>query len=271
MTLTRRNYGRGHSYAIDGQKAPGVTSILRMRANEAFVTSAAQKTAYYAVDHWDELSRMPLSVRLTRMAGARWEQLTAAGLRGTKLHAYAWRLHLDQEIPGDELSDEQAALVDSYLTFLDRTALHVVAAELVVGNRDPLYCGTADLVADLPALTYGEDDIPASRWLLDLKTAVSGVWPDAAMQTCAYSRAEMYVKADGSTGQLAELGIERCGAVHVRADGWDLYPLEVGEDVWQTFSRYAWLYQHAGDEAVKQWVGAAIDPPAAALVSPARF
>jgi hypothetical protein len=243
-----------------------------MRANEAFVTSAAQKTAYYAVDHWDELSHMPISVRLTRMANARWEQMTAAALRGTKLHAYAWRLHLDQEIPGDELTDEQAALVDSYLSFLDRTGLAVVAAEMVVGSRDPLFCGTADLVGDLPALAHGETIIPAARWLLDLKTAASGVWPDAALQTCAYSRATVYLKPDGTEAPLSELGIERCGAVHVRADGWDLYPLDAGEDTWQTFLRYAWLFEHASDEAAKQWVGAAVDPPAAALISPAaRF
>ncbi len=263
-TLTRRNYGRGHTYAVDGKKAPGVTTILRMRANEAFVTSAAQKTAYYAVDHWGELSEKPISVRLERMAAARWQSLEAAALRGTKLHAYAERLHRDEEIPADELDDEQSALVDSYVTFLDRTGLHVVAAEMVVGNRAPLYCGTADLVADLPALRYGDTEIPPSRWLLDLKTALKGVFPDSALQTTAYRMAKFYLRPDGTTGLTEELGIERCGAVHVRQDGWALYPLESGPMVWDTFRHYAWLFHNADDQTAKTWLGSAIDPPSIA-------
>jgi hypothetical protein len=191
------------------------------------------------------------------------------GLRGTKLHTYAERLHHDQEIPGDELTDEQAALVDSYLGFLDRTQLVVVAAELVVGSRDPLFCGTADLVADLPELWCGDEHIAATRWLLDLKTALKGVFPDSAMQTCAYSRAEVYLDANGNERPMSDLGIQRCGAVHVRPDGWDLYPLETGGEVWETFQRYAWLYHHASDETAKGWVGMAVDPPPAPLLSTA--
>ncbi len=268
MTLTRRNYGRGHAYTVDGEKAPGVTAIIGMRHNEAFVVHASKATASYAVDNWAELGQLPPSVRMDKLIGARWRGMSTAGLRGTKLHAYARRLHMDQEIRGTELDDEQAALVDSYISFLDRTDLSVVAAEMVIGNRNPLYCGTADLVADLPELDTGELVIPAARWLLDLKTALKGVFPDSALQTCAYSRAESYLRPNGSEADLVDLGIERCGAVHVRPDGWTLYPLDTGEETWETFTRLAWLYHHR--DPYEHWVGQAIDATAVRLPA-ARF
>ena len=264
MTLTRRNCGRGHTYALDGEKAPGVTRILEMRAHPAFVNAAVKVTANYAVDNWETLAALPVSARLEQFWGANQATWGRAAMRGTRLHGYAERLHHDHEIPGDELSDEQAALVDSYVAFLDRTDLRVVATELVLGCRAPMrYCGTADLVADLPAFTCGMAVLPAARWLLEIKAGASGIWPDAALQTCAYSRAEVCLRA-GEVVPVTDLGIERCGAVHVRTDGWDLYPLETGPEVWETFLRLAWLYEHA--EAFDTWVGAAVDPPAMPLV-----
>jgi hypothetical protein len=261
MTLTRRNYGRFHGYTIDGTKAPGVTAILKMRNNPAFEKFAIKVTANHAVNHWDELAELPGAARLDRLMGAKQAYLTAAAKRGTRLHSFAYRLNRDQEVAGEELDDDsdQAALVDSYLKFLDRTQADVVAAEMVIGNRNPLYCGTADLVCDLPALvTVSGDDLPAARWLLDLKTAGSGIFPESALQTCAYSRAEVYLK-DGAEAPLSELGIQRCGAIHVRADGWDLYPLDTGDVTWETFKHLAWLYEH--QEEYGTWVGAAVDPP----------
>lgn len=269
MTLTRRNCGRGHTYALDGDKAPGVTRILEMRAHPAFVNAAVKVTANYAVDHWASLSDLLVSERLTAIKGAKQATWGAAAMRGTKLHGYAERLHADEEIPGDELTDEQAALVDSYVAFLDRTGLVVVAAELVVGRRSaPRYCGTADLVCDLPELRAGSEVFPAARWLLDMKSGASGIWPDAALQACAYERAEVYLLG-GAEVPLAGLGIERCGAVHVRTDGWDLYPLDTGEVTWETFVRLAWLYEHR--EAADEWVGAAVDPPRVPLLAGERF
>ena len=56
--------GRGHSYELDGEKVPGVTTILSKGVPKpALVDWAARMAADYAINHWDELATQPLSDR----------------------------------------------------------------------------------------------------------------------------------------------------------------------------------------------------------------
>jgi hypothetical protein len=60
---------------------------------------------------------------------------------------------------------------------------------------------------------------------------------------------------------MAELGITRIGAIHVRSDGWDLRPLVAGEEVWSTFRHLAWLYRQLERcDDMRDWVGPALSP-----------
>jgi hypothetical protein len=78
MTIERRNHGRGHSYLVDGQKLPGVTTILNTLPKNALVEWAGKTTANYAVDYWAELAELTPSKRLrgftpnTHFLRARW-------------------------------------------------------------------------------------------------------------------------------------------------------------------------------------------------------
>jgi hypothetical protein len=263
--VRRRKYGSGHGYTIDGRKVPGVTSILRMMPKDGLINWAAGSAADYATDHWAELAELPLSVRRKRIFNAHNEDRDTAARRGTQVHRLAMDL-----IDGVEVTvpDELSGHVWAYIDFLDRLNVQPVAVELVVANRTENYCGTLDLIADLPALALQDGDaIPAARWLLDLKTSRSGIWPETALQCTGYARAETYVADDGSERPLAEFGELRTGAVHVRADGWDLRPVVSGPVVWEYFRHLAWLAAHA--EELRGWVGEAVDPPPPPL-DPAR-
>lgn len=255
MTIVRKNHGRNHSYWVDGAKLPGVTTILKMRPNDALVGWAGRVTAEYAVDNWDELARLRYSQRLNRLLKARTTDRDLAAGRGTKVHRLAEKIIVGEEV---EYPEELAAHVMSYVDFLDRLDVQPVAVELVVANRAVGYCGTSDLIADLPALVWDETKIPAGRWLLDLKTSRSGIFPESALQTCAYARAEFYADGDREV-PVSELGVEHTGAVHVRADGWDLRPLENSPGTWEYFQHLAWMHHH--DEEPASWVGMAVDPP----------
>ena len=57
---------------------------------------------------------------------------------------------------------------------------------------------------------------------------------------------------------MSWLEIEHCAAVWIRADGWDLIPVDTGPDTWTYFQYLAWLY-HA-EETRKEWVGVAAGP-----------
>jgi hypothetical protein len=261
MTIERRNSGKGHAYLVDGQRLPGVTTILDQVPKAALIKWAAETTANYAVDNWAVLSGLRPSARLDRLKSARFEDRDTAGNRGTAVHKLAERLHMGQTVA---VPEELAGHVESYTGFLDTLGVVVIAAELVVANRAVRYCGTTDLIGELPELEDQDGNvIPAARWLLDLKTGRSGIWPESALQTCAYSRAEVFAGPDGEECDLASLGIERCGAVHVRADGWSLVPLDTGPGTWEHFQHLAWL--HHDQEAMSSWVGTAVSPPVPAM------
>ena len=246
MTLARRNHGRGHSYLLDGEKVPGVTTILRTLPKDALVEWAGKTTAAYAVDHWDELGELAPSKRLDRLNRARFEDRDAGARRGTEVHRLGEALVSGEEVT---VPDELAGHVESYVAFLDAWEPEPVVVEAVIANRAVGYCGTVDLVADM----RGE------RWLLDLKTARSGIFGETALQLCAYARAEVYLDAEGTEAKMAELGIERIGGIHVRADGWDLRELRADDEVWNTFRHLAWLTRHT--EGMRDWVGAALEVP----------
>lgn len=252
MTVTRKNHGRGaHSYEIDGRKVPGVTTILgEAMAKPALINWAGNATAAYAVDNWAALGKLPPSARLDRLKGGRYEDRDAAGRRGTEVHGLAERLVKGEEV---EVPDELAGHVESYVDFLNTWEPEPLLVEAVIANRAVGYCGTLDLVATMAGET----------WLLDVKTARSGIFESDALQMCAYAHAETYLDV-GSDDERNPPGdelpfpkVDRCAAIHVRADGWDLRPVEFGEDVWSYFRHLAWIARHLPD--TKSWVGPALD------------
>lgn len=257
MTITRRAYGTGHTYTVNRTKYPGVTKILAQMAKDGLIGWAARTTAEYAVDHWDELDALKTSERLKLIGSASTSERDTAGRRGTQVHRLAEQIVTlpPDEAAAVEVPEALAAHVDSYLSFLADHQPDPVATELIVCNRRVRYCGTADLVAEMHGAT----------WLLDLKTSKS-VRASTALQVCAYQHAETYTLPgeDGAEHPLSELGITRAGVVHIRADGYDLRPLDTGPVCWAYFRRLAWLHYHA-DES-DQWVGEAIQP-ARALAS----
>jgi len=244
----RKNHGRGHSYWIDGVKVPGITTILgKGIPKPQFVDAAAKTTAHYAIDYWDDLSAVNVSERLTRLLRARWESLGAASVRGTAVHAYVEQLAAGAEVdPGD-----LAGHVDAYLQFVEEWNPVEILVEVPFFSRRIGYAGTPDLVA---VLADGQ------TWLLDWKTAEWGIWPEAALQLAAARFAEFYIDGDGNEVSVASLGITQCGAIHIRADGYDLRPTFSGREAFEAFL-YAKHVAEFADTTREDWVGDALRPP----------
>jgi hypothetical protein len=260
MSIERRNYGRNHGYKIDGTKVPGVTTITRLMPKDKLVPWAGRVTAEHAIDHWAELAALPPSKRLEVLTWAWRADRDAAANRGTQVHRLARQLADGQEV---DVPPELAGHVESYRDFLDRLGVRQVATELVVAKRKPRaarYCGTLDLIADLPELVTTSDEVlPAARWLLDLKTSRKGPFREVAVQLCGYRHADVFIAEDGSERPMPWLEVERTGVVWVRADGWDLYPVDTGPEVLDYWRRLVWLYYR--EDASQQWVGEAVVPP----------
>src|SRR5258707_13997184 len=99
----RRAYGSGHSYTLDGEQyIKGVTTMMRGLNGppESYFTKT---TAGYAVDNWDRLAELAPSARLEEIPDATKKRVTAARLKGTRVHKLAEALAKGDEgrMPAD--------------------------------------------------------------------------------------------------------------------------------------------------------------------------
>jgi hypothetical protein len=219
--------GKNHWY-IDtdtDQKIPGVTSLMDGLPKPALINWAGNATAEYAVDHWDELAALTPSVRLKTLQGARYASRDAAANKGTQVHRLAEKL-----VQGDRVTvpDELAGYVQSYTRFLDEYDVRPVLVERTVYSAQHNYCGTFDLIADLLDPDDPDPDVPGRKtWLLDIKTSRSGIFGETALQLAGYRYADVYIDGEDDT-QYEMPDVDLCGGIHVRADGYDLIPLQAG-------------------------------------------
>lgn len=276
--LTRRiNRGRGHSYELDGERVAGVTTILSEGfPKPALIDWAARTVAEYVAERLDvdvddghvgadtlvdalrtlgrgnRYNRWPADGTVSRLAlietlkGAHREDRDAAARRGTEVHRLASELVAGLEV---DVPSELAGHVDSYIRFLDAWHVAPVLVEAVVINRAHHWMGTLDLVADLA---------DGLRWLLDIKTTRTGVYPESALQLAAYRNAEHYLDDNGTEQPMPK--VDRVGAVWVRADGYDLIEVDAGPDTYRTFRHVQRIARFRTDDG-DPVIGEALQPP----------
>lgn len=252
MTITRTDRGRGHSYLIDGVKTRGVTTIIGDGyPKPALVAWAAGVVAEFVAEGLDpvphgfvDASRMladlrviaarrerPLPDKFSRikiadaLKGLPYVERDLAANRGTEVHRLAERLAAGE--PDVPIPEPLTGHVDAYLRFRDDWHPTDELVEVVVGNRTHGYCGTCDLWATVPDLADG-------RCLIDLKTNRTGPFGEVALQLAAYRYAETYLDHDGDERPVPPFD----GGAYVlwlRADGYDLKPVQAGPDEFRQF------------------------------------
>jgi hypothetical protein len=245
-TTGRINRGRNHSYKLDGEPTPGVTTIIGDGVPKPALSYwAAKMAAEFTADNLDTLNGLDRFAIVDLVKGAPWRDRDAAARRGTEVHRLGEQLVAGEEI---EVPEELTGHVDAYLRFLDDWQLDPVLVEAVVVNRTHRYLGTLDLVADLN---------DGHRWLLDIKTTRSGVYGETALQLSAYRHAEHYLDEDGNEQPMPE--VDRTGVIWVRADGYDLVPVDTGPDIYRYF-RAAQHVAHFAKHIAPVAVGEALRP-----------
>lgn len=248
--VTRRDgksFGRPTHWYVDatGAKIPGVTGILSDGLPKpALINWAANVTAETAVNRWDELGALTVSERLKLLKGARYADRDAAARRGTEVHALAERLARGEQVT---VPDELAGHVESYVRFLDDWDPRPILLEATVYHRQYGYAGTLDMVADLA---------DGRRWLLDVKTTRSGVYGETALQLAAYRYADRYLDADGQAADMPQ--VDATGVIWVRADGYDLVPVQADEQALTAFRHIAVVARTS--KVLPDLVGEAVHP-----------
>lgn len=265
MSLTRRNCGTGHSYQLDGENVTGVTTLIKNGfPAPGLIGWTGKVVAEFVADSDDadiaalrSLGRDPMIATLRALP---FQQRGKQAVRGTRVHGFADRLSRGEQIdygvgPG-EIPPQLEGHVEACLKFFDEWRPAPILTEALVGNRWVPYAGTLDLIADIPG--HG-------RILLDYKTGDSGIWPEAALQLSAYRYADFFVGSDGSEIPMTEVGIDATWGVWLRADGYDVIPINTGgsdpldSNAFQLFRAAAYIarrYDH-----IKTAIGDAIAPP----------
>ncbi len=228
MTATtfRRAYGSGHSYTLDGEPyIKGVTTMMRGLGGppEKYFT---ETTAGYALDNWDRLAGLPPAERLKEIAGATKRRFTAAGVKGTRVHKLAEAL-----AKGDEVTvpDDIRGHVEACVQFLDDYDVETLLTEPALFSRKHKYAGSADLFC-----TAAKPHAPArTRVLADYKTSASGPWGSVAFQLSGYRYADFMLSGDGgkNSEELPVPEVDECWAVWVRADGYEVYPVDTSPEI----------------------------------------
>lgn len=250
--LTRRNYGRNHAYYLDGVKLPGVTTLLKGgNPAPALVNWAGNTVAACAVDEWDDLADMAPSKRLDYLNRAPNRDRDSAGNRGTQVHRLAEQLVAGQQVA---VPDELAGHVQSYTRFLDQWEPEPLGVEVSVAHTQWKYAGTLDLLAMLP---------DGRQVIMDLKTNRSGIWGEAALQVCLYSRCDLALLNDEEVDFTA-VPFDRGSAlaVWVRGDGYDVHPLDIGDTTWKAARHIvSTALARERTDGFRNLVGEAIHPP----------
>ena len=240
MKIVKKSNGRNHWYVDEdagGERVPGVTSLTGDGLPKpALLNWAGDATAEYAVDNWDALSNLPLSERLKRMRGGRYENRDAASKKGRQIHKMAERLIAGERVT---VPDALTGYVDSCVRFLDEFDVRAVHVEAVVYSETRRHVGTLDLIADvllpdMPEYDHidrGKDGY--ARGLLDWKSGRSGIFGDVALQLSPYRHSEFLITDDGTVIDMPE--VDFCAGIHLRADDYTFVPLLCGEEQYRDF------------------------------------
>lgn len=266
MKIVKKVNGRNHTYVdqdAGGERVPGVTTLTGAGLPKPnLLTWAGDATAEYAIDHWAELDALPISERLKRIKGGRYEKRDAAANKGKQIHKLAERLIAGERVT---IPDGLDGYVQSCVRFLDEFEVRAVHVEAVVYSESRRHVGTLDLIADvrLPDMPecdhIGRDDDGFSRGLLDWKSGRSGIFGETALQLAPYRFSEFMILPDGEVIEMP--AVDFCAGIHLRPDGYSLVPLTCDEDTYRDFLYVKEVARIV--EGLRDLVGEPIEPPTA--------
>lgn len=254
--ITRREFGSGHVYSLDGRRCPGVTTIIRNSSPAGGLLKwSARMAAEWTLTHYDARETLGDKQWLQAAINAADEARDAAADRGRQIHAAADALASGEpvDVPAD-IADRARLIID----FLDTWQAKVLARECVVFHTGHRYAGQFDVIAELA---------DGARWLLDYKTG-SGIYADVALQLAAYRNAE-YIVWNGEDRKMPR--VDKTGVVHVTENEWRLIPVDTGPEVWAAFLNAIPLYRFHGTKYGYDRIGEPLPhPDAMATVTPIR-
>jgi hypothetical protein len=234
-----RNHGRGHSYrrTDTGEKVPGVTTAKDGGLpRPGLMKWHSEEAAAYAVDHWDELAKLPPVERFRQIKKAPYLAMTRAAAKGSTVHKYADRLLSGEEV---DVPDGLVGYVRSAAAFIEEFDFQAWYTEAVVYSEEEDHAGKLDaigtlLLPEVPEYErYQRDDEGRVPVIVDWKTGGSDPFGEVAYQLGPYRHSRWLVLPDGTDIEMPH--VELCIAVHLTENGYTPWPFETDESVYRDF------------------------------------
>lgn len=237
----------GREYLWKGETFPSVTSLIRGGIpSYALENWKLNQVAERAVDMAGDLERMVSQDRdaaVKFLKQAPYKSRDKAANIGTAAHELVQALIMGA--PPPKTLPEAEPYVAQFLRFEAELKPKFRASEATIFNRTYGYAGTLDAIADIDGQT----------WLIDFKTAASGIWPDASLQLAAYRHGEWIGLPDGKTERaMPEIHAGAC--LHLQPDSWSLIPVACGPIIFDYFCAAAAVWRW-NQRIAKQTVGQA--------------
>lgn len=221
-----RGGGRYYIHPSSGDKVPGVTTVLNMMPKPFLKAWAAKMVATEAVEglaNWQPLAQRDPQGAIDYLKRTPERNTREAADIGTAAHGIFESLALGETL--GQIMPNLVPFARHYQDFLDTVQPEFLALEDTVWSETHGYAGSFDALMKIQGELVWADN----------KTTRSGVYPEVALQLSAYSHADYIL--DGETGDTHRLPDEtgRGLVVHVRPEGWALYEVPIGDEIFETF------------------------------------
>jgi hypothetical protein len=257
MTARLYTSPAGRVYKLDGEKIPSVTTILNALPKQ-LKQWAADCAANHAVEHWSELSELPMTKRLDAIRYAHRDVVGEAALRGQEIHGYGEKLVHGTDV---KIPDEYRGPAQAYARFLDEWEIEPVATEAPIVSTRHQYGGRGDLWA-----TIGKRG--GAYAYVDLKTG-KNVYEATVLQCTGYDGGDLW-QPDGPASEQPYERVDLMFVAHIGPDSVDMLPVRGAGHIERpgvveerqflyTLQTWKWLDRHGftGDEPL---IGAPVRP-----------
>lgn len=237
MTIQRIRAGQGHWYKIDGVKAEGVTTVLKILPKD-LSRWGATTVADFAIDHPGRLAEMirdnPDSARefLRNLPN---EARKKAAVRGTQIHSLAEKLAHGEAV---DVPPHLAGHVSQYVRFLDEWEPKTLCTERVVASRKYKHCGTADGALEFPK--HCDSILAGKRVMIDVKSG-NYLYDEMALQLAAYRWSDTMLDNQGN--ELPMIETDTAAVIHVEADGYEVVPVTAMRKQYDAFLKLLRAYR----------------------------
>lgn len=207
--------GRVYTWPATGEEFSSVTTLLGAGVPKPFLVGwAARTAAEYAADNLDALTALSTKAdRIQLIRSAPNAHRDAAGALGDEVHAACQRI-----AEGGPLRAGDPPHVAHYRRLLREHDITILDCERTVYNRTHHYAGTYDAIGR----------VGDTNSIIDIKSS-KGVYPEVALQLCAYSHAEF---ADGGGVEIRAPRPDGGYVIHLRPDGAALHRCDIGDTAW---------------------------------------